>query len=357
MYRAFFAVWLAALLGGCATAITSGTSTVDLLELNAVQGDGLSYSLLDGSRQPIARAVSRAGRIRFELPADRAIGRCVVVLDNAGYPALGQKRVIQLTLRTEYQALQAHRRQLVADEASAVASASAVSLDAQATRSRLTANPARVDGSCQRPADQAAPPRPASQCATRQDCIRDGAALCFTQAFGAGGCELAARELELAGLASNPLCKPGEARRASQSLDTVILGAIKGVAADTARELQRSDSAAQKAIAGVIANASDYARISGARSCADSYVERQLAPVEAWAARARQLRDEPQRLLAACEADAARLQGLDQRVATLSAQARQSAGQTRLLDARLQALRLERRTIDWCDDASPMRTD
>lgn len=343
---------VATVLGGCATAITRGTSTVDLLDLNAPGGDGLAYSLLDGGREPIGRAVSRDGRIRFDLPTDRPVGRCVVVLDQAGASALGERPAIALGLRAEFDEVQAQRQRLAARQASLVAAATAVRQDADAVRARLQANPAHVQGSCRRPAELPAPARPAMRCATRDDCQRDGAALCFTRQYGAGGCDRAARELGLAGLGSNPLCQPAAAERASRGVDEAIFDAVRNAAADVARSLQGSDDPATKAIGGVVANASDYARISSARSCTEAYVDRELAPLEAWAARVRQARDEPQRLLDRCEAETLALRDVEQRGGTTATQSEALAVQIGELDGRLAALRRERRVIDWCGSGS-----
>lgn len=349
MSRALLAISMASLLGGCATAITSGTSTVDLLDLNASRGDGLAYALLDGSRQPIARAVSHDGRIRFDLPADLPIGRCVVVLDDTGHSALGERSAIHLALRAEFQELRAQRERIAVDEAALEAASASRRRDADATRSRLQVNPALVDGTCRRPAAQPAPPPPATSCASRQDCLRDGAALCFTQQYGASGCQRAAKELGLSGLGSNPLCKPAAAARASGGIDSAIFGALKNAAADVARTLQGSTDSAEKALGGMVANASDLAQISNARDCTNAYVERALAPQAAWNTRLRQLREEPQRQLEACQAGADALRDADQQATATAAQSRELAEQAHLLEGRLESLRRERRAIEWCD--------
>ena len=90
------------LSSGCATVVSSGSSTIHTLELDAPRSNGKVFTLFDGSRQPVARAAGRDGRIRFELPTDRFIGQCVSVVDDAGKLLLGERKAIHLALRAEH---------------------------------------------------------------------------------------------------------------------------------------------------------------------------------------------------------------------------------------------------------------
>lgn len=353
-YIAMLGLSMALVLSGCATSgrvgagRIAGTDTVDTLELQAPRSSGKTYYLFDGSRQPVARAVSLSGQLRFVLPQNRYVGECVAVFDDRGKPLLEDRRKIRLAVRAEHQEAWREKQDIKTKSDTMAATERRVRQQRETVEARLRTNPAHGSGICRRLLPQQAPPRPAVRCGSYNECLQDGAAICYTRYFGSKGCGLALDEFRIPGLLSSPGCAAAAAEIAGEKYDLsdAFVDALHGAIGDAAKDMMRSDDFLNQLLGLAITLGNEYSQLEQAKNCASRFADREFAPLRTWSTRIEQIRAEPDRLLADCQRDVAELRRLGQQAT--SPQTTDITVRLRALDSRIARLEQERRTIDWC---------
>ncbi len=199
---------LTLLLTSCATTLSSGTQSISSVELNVSRSDNKSYYLVDRSRRRVASGVARSGKLVFELPrqANRFVDECVAIVEHTGKPALDDKRYLFLSSRSAYQNNSKEREQLVAAQNEEQRQERMANDQLKAAHARLRSNRAYVNAICTRPVQAAIPARPHIRCATYEECLQDGAAICFSRYLGVKGCGMALSEFKIPGFLSSPSC-------------------------------------------------------------------------------------------------------------------------------------------------------
>lgn len=342
------------LLSGCATsggrsyARIAGTATVNTLEIEAPRSSSNTYYLFDGSQQTVARAVSANGQIRFLLPQNRYVGECVAVFDDRGRALWDDRRKIRLAARSEHQEAWRQKQAIRTDSEAAAATERRTRQQREAAEGRLRANPAHSVGTCRRLSPQPVPPRPTVRCASYDECLQDGAAICYTRYFGSKGCGMALDEFEIPGLLSSPGCAAAAAELAGDKyeLGDAFVDALHGMIGDTGKKMMRSDDFLSQLLGLAVTLGNEYAQLEQAKTCANRFAERQFTPLRTWAAQVEQRRAEPERLLADCQRDVAELRRVGQPAAAPSAA--DTAARLRALDSRIAQLERERHPISWC---------
>jgi hypothetical protein len=352
MKPAVAAAVLAGALAGCAGIVSTGTSTVDSLELEAprfgVRADG--YRLLDAQRLPVSSAFAADGRIRFDLPVDRSVGRCVAVVDRAGESVLEGGRTILLALRAEYEQLGSRRETLQAERDVAAAAEREARESIRSTERRLESNRGHEGGACRLPAIRALPPRPVVRCRTHDECLGDGAAICFTRYLGPTGCSRAREEYGRHGLLARSGCAVAAAKLAGREHEpgAAVVDALHRAAADAARELSRGDDRFGRMLGSLLADTGDALRLERARSCTRAFAERHHAPLASWLTEIGRINGEPAQVLSACRDDISRLTDLRHEATVGAARTQDAAARLATIDRRLAALREQRRPVEWC---------
>ena len=219
-------------------------------------------------------------------------------------------------------------------------------------KERLAKNRAFVDERCIRPEQRPIPDRPATRCASRQECEQDGAAICFTQYLGEHGCRRASSEFEVPGLLSSPSCAAAAAKIAGDKydLDEAVLDVIMGMIDDVGENLRQSDSLGDNILGFFIGLGSEAAQLSQAYSCKNSFVQEHYGPLESWRSNAQNITSEPERLLASCQADRDGLAPLELALTSSSTPANTDRLEATVanLRKRQSALEAERLPIQFC---------
>jgi hypothetical protein len=334
--------------GGGSYARAAGSETVDMLEIAAPRASGKVYYLFDGSRQPISRAESLGGQLRFVLPRDQYVNECVAVFDDRGNPLPDDRRKFRLSLRFEHQEAWRQKQSIKTDSEAAAATERRVRQQRGTLESRLGANPSYASGVCRRLLPQPAPPRPRVRCERYDECLQDGAMICYTSYFGAKGCGLALDEFKISGLLSSPGCAAAAAQIAGEKYDLgdAVVDALHGAIADIGKDMMRSEAFLDQLLGLVITLGNEYTQYERAKTCAVRFAEREFAPLRAWSAQIDQIRAEPEQLLADCTRDVAELRRVGQPPA--APPITDVTARLRALDSRIAQLEQERRAVNWC---------
>ncbi len=342
---------LAVLASGCAAVVSSGSSTVSSLDLDAPRllDEQTAYRVVDRDGLPVATARPQSGRLRFPLPEDREIGGCVAVLDAQGRSVTAGARPVALVLRARYEALSREREALDAERIAATSVEHMSRQSLAAAQSRLAANRAFADGDCRRPSGRPAPPRPTVACASADACLDDAAAACFVRYFGERGCAQARAALKRPGVPSLQACASAVRAGRSGDAESAVLDAVDRVATQAAHALRDSQEPLGPTLGNLLAGASESIRQEAALSCSRRLAEERHAPLAAWLAESDRLRNEPEAALDACRRDVGGIDALRQEAAGATLLARQAQARIAALDDKLAALRDRREPLDWCE--------
>ncbi len=352
MLRMFCAMLLLLFLASCATTLSSGTQSINSVELNVSRSDNKSYYLVDSSRKHVSSAVASSGKLVFELPrqANRFVDECVTIVDSTGKPVLDDKKSLFLASRSAYQNNSKEREQLVAAQHEDQRRERMAHDQLKAANARLRSNRAYVHATCTRPVQTAMPARPQMRCATREECLQDGAAICFSKYLGAKGCGLALNEFNIPGMLSSPVCAATAAKLAGEKyeLGEALVDALYGVADDAARELMSRGTIGEKIVGAIIGITSESLQLRDAHSCTQSFVERQFAPLENWNREVSRIRAEPAHLLQSCQQDVQSLASMPQQISATAERLRQRQPRLQALESNMNKLMRERSPIQWC---------
>jgi len=304
MKRSAWVVGLAFLaLAGCATSPVSVVHSRTVVQVELSARDGERYALRDEERQLVAAARAADGRLLFRVPdgwdADQCFrvvgpGRETLVEDfrapliDAYQRRVDERRVVASSL-ARFQRMRASHRETVAE----------------ATRV-LAANRAFRGGWCSTPARRPLPPAPEAVCDSARECRQEGAAICYSLAFGSEGCAIALREsnLDVPGVLAAPGCAAMVANLAGRKygMDAAVVDLMHGLVDDVADSMIEGDSIVG-ALLGVGIKTANYAvKIEKAKQCANAFVRRYYGARQRWERQVREIRAEPARLQRTCVA-------------------------------------------------------
>ena len=337
-------------LMGCATKVTVGSQSVEAVQLDFSGDERKRYFLFDTNRQVIASSVPAAGRLLFQLPANRHITECASVIDQTGKSILQGERLLKLSARTEYVTTLLERQRTASQYSQEDMRRRAADAEQKSALNRLGANRAYANGRCNRPTQLSPGPRPVVKCGSYGECFRDGKLICYSRFAGAKGCGMVASEFKIPNIVSGPTCAAVVAELAGEKyrLDDAVVDFLFGLADDTAANLRKSESAGEVILGWLVTGISGALQLQQAESCTKNFVDRQFGPLQNWLQEGERLRSEPDSLLQSCSRDvnayltaSPTIESTNARLAVLSQSIEKA-------DSRLNALTRERRPIEWC---------
>ena len=220
------------------------------------------------------------------------------------------------------------------------------------TRNRLSNNRAFVGQQCIRPEQRPLPIRPKTRCTSRQECLQDGASICFTRYLGESGCGVASSELGGPGILSRSDCAAAAARLAGEKyeLGDAVVDAIMGIVDDEAADLQSNDSLSDNFLGFAIETLSEVRKLEQAKLCTNSFVQKHYGPMEAWQSNARSITTEPYRLVGSCQRDLDSLHSLESALIHSPNQANTDRLEAKVaeLKGRQRTLETEKRPLEFC---------
>jgi hypothetical protein len=217
-------------------------------------------------------------------------------------------------------------------------------------RSSLSGNRAWASASCSVPYQRQYPPKPATRCDSRDECLQEAGAMCFTRFLGAEGCGLAASELRVSGILASPACGAIAAQLAEQEygLGEAFVDAIHGAVDDWARGKVEQGGFWNTLVGVVGYGANKYVQLQEANACASQIFQREYAPLERWLNEVGHIQSEPQRLYQSCSSDHATLQAQSSLLSSAVANQNQLGNNVVLLDKQLTQLEGKREPLSFC---------
>lgn len=345
----WFLLALVVVLSGCASPLTSGVGSAGTLEFKTSERNGTPFRAADRGRV-IAAARAQGGSVTFQLPAARDTGPCVSIHNAEGKNVFPNGASVYTAVRAELKETSDQLQRANAELSESRRSDPRLLI--ASTQERLTNNRAFVNQQCTQPEQRAIPNKPVTRCTSRQECVQDGAAICFTRYLGEKGCGAAFSEFRVPGILSGPGCAAAAAKLAGEKyeLGDAFVDAMMGIIEDAGASLRESDSLLDNILGGAIRLGAEAKKQSDARSCTDSFVRRHFGPLEAWQANVQSIVTEPERLFASCQKDhdSLPLLAMTLIMSTIPANTDRLEEKVAELRRRQRTLEAERRPLEFC---------
>jgi hypothetical protein len=338
------------LLSGCATKVSTGSQSVEAVQLDFSGDERKRYFLIDTNRQRLASAVPAGGKLSFQLPPDRHITACASVVDQTGKSILDDDRLLKLSARTEYVTTLLDRQRSAGQHSQEAMRRRAAEAEQRGALNRLGTNRAYANGQCSRPSQLSPGARPIVKCGSYGECFRDGKLICYSRFAGAKGCGMVASEFKIPNIVSGPTCAAVVAELAGDKyqLEDAVVDFLFGLADDAAANLRKSESAGEVILGWMLGAASGALQLQQAETCTKNFVDRQFGPLQRWLQEAERLRFEPDTLLQSCGRDVNAFLTASPVIESTKARLDTLTQDIEKANARLNALTRERRPIEWC---------
>lgn len=309
-----------------------------------------TYLLIDQSGKVISPAMIEGQQLVFWLPPDLPEQQCFSLQSSEQQQALSDPAWFKLSVVTKYRELSSTQLSLSHQLQSAVADEQRFRQIHAGTMQALGQHPAFANNSCIVPPQQALPAEPYTKCQSEQECRSEGGAICFSLLLGSEGCGIAAQQLQIPGLLSNPGCSAMAAELAGEKyeLDQAVVDAIAGYADDIAHEMIQSESWLEQAF-GILLKGAGYAvKLENARQCTDNFVQQHFGPKLLWQAQIRQITDAPQRLYSECQQFVHSTYQSVAAIESAMAQQQQLQPQLSVIHEQLTALEQLQQPVEFC---------
>ena len=349
MNRVYWCLLALLLLSGCASPLSSGVGSATALEFKTSERDGTPFRAV-AKGQVIAGGQARGGSVFIQLPSSIDVGPCVSLHDAKGKNVFPNGASIYTAVRSELIEATYSLQRVNSELASSRRTDPRLLL--ASARERLSGNRAFSNQQCSRPVQRPIPRRPDTRCTSHQECLQEGAAICFTRYIGERGCGAALSEFRVPGLLSSPSCAATAAKLAGEKYEMgdAVVDAIVGAIEDAGANLRQSDSIFDNLFGLAIGAGAEVRRLSQARSCTDSFIRQHFGPLETWQSNVRDITSEPDRLLASCQADRTNLPSLEAAVTNSPIPGDIDRLQARIAEIERQqrSLRVEKRPLEFC---------
>ncbi|WP_157605637.1 hypothetical protein [Rheinheimera sp. SA_1] len=262
-----------------------------------------TYALVDQMDQLVSQATVSGEQLIFQLPPNLVVDQCFSLQSLQHRQSLAEPPYFMLSLVAQYRDLSV-RKMRVEQELQAAIDAEVNSRQFHTnTMLALEQHPAFAENSCLVPPQQVLPAEPFTKCQSEQECRSEGGAICFSLLLGNEGCGIAAQQLQIPGLLSNPGCSAIAAELAGEKyqLDQAVVDALAGYADDIANQMIQSESGFDQFF-GILLKGVGYAvKLENALQCTNDFVQRHFGPKLAWQAEVQQIIAAPQRLYSQCQ--------------------------------------------------------
>lgn len=278
------------------------TEYYDHIEVTLEKNSSKTMNLVAEDGEYISSAKPNGNTVRLNVPENIDHDQCFSIANHKGKP-FSDFSSLQLTLPMEYKELSDQLKIVVAEITRAENRRDKNNEIASNKIQELNSNRAFNGYSCSTPAQRQLPARPNVACDSENECISEGAAICYSRFIGTEGCALAAREHNIAGILSSPSCSLIAANLAGEKygLDSAIVDALHGVADDWTISLLKEESLMSKAFGLFVGSINYGVKISKAQQCTNNFVNHHYTPLEQWQNRVDYIRSEPLRIQSSCE--------------------------------------------------------
>jgi hypothetical protein len=301
MRRVCFLIVAILVFSGCAVRPVATIQTNDSLRIALSGAKKGSFKMLDSTGNLIAEDGGEDGELEFRVPGSKNVRGCVYIEDENG-KKLGKEKY-ELFLIDKFRQVDGRKKNLENVHDIKSKQYSVLDKNYQDIKIRMEGHAAFSDGRCHLPESRPLPPEPVTRCSSYDECLEEGAAICYSRFIGAEGCALALKEVKVSGLLASPSCAAIAAKIAGDKYDMgdAVIDVIRGAADDYSDRLINSNSWLDK-IGGVLVKiANSGYGLYEARLCTNNFVQRHYGPKIVWQQTVDEITQEPQSIKSNCE--------------------------------------------------------
>ena len=337
---------------GCAAIAKRGIQTYDRVELELDRPESERFHLVDARGRRIAQSGASSGTISFAVEGRALPAGCYAVLTDRGRSPVPGSRRISVDLPARHGEAVDARRAATVDAERIRAERQGYVRELDHLAATVRENPAYASGSCRVPGALPFPAEPFAPCRSRSEFLKEGAAICYVQLFGAEGCGMAFSKYGVPSAITSPACGAAVAKLANEKygLGDALLDAIQGAIDDHAAELWGSGSTGDQLGGAFLYGLNLVAKAARAQSCTNGFVDRFYGPRERWLSRVREIESEPQQRFDECTDNLAAQSDNIAAIRALDARLAASRDRASALDERLATLTRERKKLSYCED-------
>lgn len=186
-------------ISGCAAQPKDALMRYDRIEVDLDKNSTKSLSLVGERSGEIAKAAPDGKKVELLIPKNADLDQCFSVADRKGKP-FDKLRSIELSLPLEYQLLLNRYTSLKSEIDQSKSIQRKNSKIASKAHRDLNSNSAFDGTYCVKPPAPVLPAKPRVACDSRDECVSEGSAICYSRFIGVEGCAIAAREVNVKGI-------------------------------------------------------------------------------------------------------------------------------------------------------------